>query len=292
MPRLNKHFKVTGESLFLCDMRPGFSEDGVEVALPKGDYQLVLEPAAIGELVGFSLVLIGKIPTSKKAKGTFTLDMARVGIFDRKTLLKFFKGDGEALFEWSENVSDKKTANWGGSLKHGKSGLEALYVNVGSDCKCTVQLLQAKSRTIGVQVIPQQPAEHPDKKLGSRHWTWVEIKCQGIKGKWSFCNDRDYSPEFDEVLDNVTFEVSSIDEGDSLEFLDVKDIDADIAISKYRRRFRGVEKFLVFTEWAGESRKRLSIPASHSIAKLGAETTPKKLAEIIFELFQAARKWG
>jgi hypothetical protein len=289
---VRKTFEVTGKKLFLCDMRPGFSEDGVECALPNGNYELSIEPSQSGKIRGFSLVLAGETPDGHLNKGTFSIDMARVGILDRKTFLEFFDGSWEALFDWSESASDSKNSDWGGFLHHEKAGLEAFYVNIGSDCECVVQSLRSGTKTVGVRVIPKPSTAHSTDEPVSRQWTQLEVKCSGITDPWNFCDDWDYEPEIEGVLEDVVLEVSSVDEDDSLTFLDTKSIDPDAAISTYRRRFKGIESITVFLEHSEEEDwKRLSIPKSYSIPQLGAETTSRELAKTVFEIFENARTW-
>jgi hypothetical protein len=273
-------------------MRPGFSEDGIACALPKGDYELSIEPVQHGKMRGFSLVLVGETPTGEQTKGTFSIDMARVGVLERSAFLTQFDGDGEALFDWSESATDSKSSNWGGFIRHKKSGLEALYVNIGSDCQCAVRLLRSGKRTVGLRVVPQPPPERSGEERGSRYWTWVTVKCSGLANTWDFCDDRDYEPELEEVLDNVVFEVSLVDEGESLTFLGTKTINPDVPIADYRRRFRGISRISVFSKRRGESRKRLSIPSSYSVLNLGARTTSRELAEAVLRIFENARRWA
>lgn len=290
---VGKTFEFTGKKLFLCDMRPGFSEDGVECTLPKGNYKLSIEPSPDNEMRGFSLVLAGETPDGHTDNGALSIDMARVGVLDRKAFLEFFDGDPEALFDWSDSTSDGKNSDWGGFLRHKKSGLEALYVNAGSDCECAVQLLRSGKKTVGVRVIPQPPAERPAKKSGSRQWTQLEVKCSGIAEPWNFCDDWDYDPEFEDVLDNVVSEVSSVDEGDSLTFLDLEDLDPDAAIATYQKNFKGVTRITVYLEQREEEDwKRLAIPKLYSIPQLGAQTTSQELAKTVFEIFKNARMWA
>ena len=235
---------------------------------------------------GFSLVLVGETVTSEHNQGTFSLDMARVGVFERKPLLAHFDGDGEALFDWSERTTDNKSSAWGGIICHKKSGLEALYVNIGSDCKCLVQLLRSGKRAVGVRVVPKVAPERSSDRLGSRHWTWVELKCGGVGNPLSFCDDRDYDPDFDLLLDNVRFEVSSIDENGCL---DPKTIDLDTSVSHYGRRYKGVAKVSVFYERAGEA-CRIRLPKTYSIPKLSSKATPRRIAEAVFDIFKHARQ--
>jgi hypothetical protein len=270
----------------LCDMRPGFSEDGVVCALPKGNYKLSIEPTQDRKMHGFSLVLVGENATSERNQGTFSLDMARVGVFERKPFLALFDGDSEALSDWTERAADKKSSAWGGFIHHKKSGLQALYVNIGSDCRCLVQLLRAGKRVVGVRVIPTTTSERSPDQPGSRHWTWVELKCEGISKPLSFCDDRDYDPDFDLLLDNVRFEVSSIDENGCLE---PDTIDPDIPVSRYRRRYKGVAKVTVFGERAGEPRRRIRL-AKTSFPNLGSQATPRRIAQVVFDIFKHVRQ--
>lgn len=285
-------FEFTGKKLFLCDMRPGFSEDGVECTLPKGTYRLSIESSQSNGMRGFSLVLAGEKHDGHIDEGTFSIDMARVGVLDRKAFLDFFDGDSEALFDWSENASDNKTSDWGGFLHHKKPGLKALYVDIGSDCVCSVQSLRSGKRTVGVRVIPQPSTERPSKKGGSRQWTQLEVNCSGIAEPWNFCDDWDYEPDIEDVLDNVVSEVSTVDEGDSLTFLDLENMDPDAAIATYQKRFKGVTRITVYLDQSEEEDwKRLPIPKSYSVPQLGAQTSSRELANAVFDIFKNARMW-
>ena len=286
-----KTFELTGKKLFLCDMRPGFSEDGVECPLPSGKYELSIEPSENGKTRGFSLVLAGEIPDGNSNAGAFTIDMARVGALDRKAFLDLFEGDWETLFDWSDSASDNKGADWGGLLKHKESGLEAFYVNIGSDCECAVQSLQSGKKTVGVRVIPKPLPVRARLTEGQvqGHWTQLEVHCNGIDDPWNFCDDRDFEPEIEGVLEEVISEVSFVDEG---AFLDTESIDPDTAISTYRPRFKGIARIKVFLENSEEEDwTPLAIPKSYSIPKLGEQTTPQELAKAVFNIFENARNW-
>ena len=232
----SKTFEFTGKKLFLCDMRPGFSEDGVECALPNGNYELSIEPSQNSDMRGFSLVLPGETPDGHKDTGVFSIDMARVGILDCKAFLELFEGDWEELFDWSDIASDSKKSKWGGFLRHKESGLEAFFVNIGSDCECIVQSLRSGKKTVGVRVIPKPPIERSTEKPAFRSWTQLEIKCSGIADPWSFCDDRDYEPKIEDVLKDVVLEVSVDVEGP---YLDTRSIDPDAAIFDISATFQG-----------------------------------------------------
>lgn len=282
-------FEFTGKKLFLCDMRPGFSEDGVECALPGGSYELFIEPSENGKMNGFSLILANETPDGHQSEGSFSIDMARVGILDRKAFLEFFNNSWEALFDWSENASEEKKSDWGGFLHHKESRLKAFYVNIGSDCECIVQSLRTGTKTVGVRIIPKSSTVLSADGQVPGHWTRLEVQCNGIEDPWDFCDDRDYEPEIEDVLENVISEVSFVDEGP---FLDTESIDPGTAISKYRKDFQGVAGITVHLERSGEEdMKRLSIPKSYSIPDLGAKTTSRELAEAILDIFVNARTW-
>lgn len=266
-------------------MRPGFSEDGIACALPKGNYQLSLEPTQDSKLRGFSLILAGEIPDTERDNGTFSTDMACVGVLDRQTFLKHFAGNGEALFDWSADALGKKESQWGGFLKHKQSGLEAFYVKTGADGRCAVQLLCLHSCPVGIRVIPNVSPERPTDQRGSRHWTWVELKCEGIGEPWSFCDDRDFEPDFDQTLEDVLSEVNCLCSGDS----DSK-VGPDVPISRCSRRYKGISKVTTFYERAGEPRRRIHFPPSHTVPKLGPNETARKIAKAVFDLFKSARR--
>ena len=286
-----KTFEFAGNKLFLCDMRPGFSEDGVECSLPCGIYELSIETLEDGKTHGFSLVLAGETPDGQANVGAFSIDMARVGAFDRKAFLDLFNGDWETLFDWSDTASNNKEPNWGGFLHHKQSGLKAFFINIGTDCECAVQSLQSGKKTVGIRVIPKLLPTRANLTDGEvqGHWTQLEVECSGIDDPWNFCDDRDFDPEIEDILENVISEVSFVDEG---EFLDTEDIDPDAAISTYRPRFTGVASFIVSFESSDEEDlKRLSIPKSYTIPKLDAKTTSRQLAEAVLDIFENARTW-
>ena len=284
MKSVRKVFTFRGKKLFVCDMRPGFSEDGVECTLPEGEFELAIEPTQDGKLRGFSLVLSGQSPDAERANGKLSTDMARVGVLDRQAFLRLFDGDGEALFDWSADASGKNENKWGGFLKHQKSGLEAFFVNTLADGECLVQLLRSSSRPVGIRVLPKGPSERAAEQLGSRHWTWVELKCQGIGDPWSFCDDRDFDPDFDLTLEHALFEVSTLCGGAKA--------NPNHPISRYTKRYRGVSKVAAYYECAGEPRRRIRFPASYKIPHIGADATPRKIAGVVFELFKEARRWA
>ena len=285
-----KTFEFTGKKLFFCDMRPGFSEDGLECTLPDGSYELSIEPSENGKMRGFSLVLAGETPDEHLNEGSFLIDMARVGILDRKAFLGSFNNSWEALFDWSENASsEEKKSDWGEFLRHKESGLKAFYVNIGSDCECAVQSLRSGTKTVGVRIIPKPPTVVSADGQVPGQWTQLEVTCSGIKDPWSFCDDRDYEPEIEDILENVISEVSFVDDGT---FLDTESIDPDTTISTYRPHFKGVTGITVSLDNSEEEEwKRLSIPKSYSIPELGAKTTSRELANAMLDIFGNARTW-
>jgi len=291
MSKIRKTYEFSGQTLFLCDMRPGFSEDGIECTLPAGSYELTLETTESGGR-GFILLLAGEIYDGQAEHAVVPLDMARIGVLDRKAFLKIFSGDWETLYDWSESAADTQKSEWGGFLRHKDSGLSAFFVNTGMDGECAVQLLRLGKKTVGVRAIPQPPVEKPSKSGKLRQWTQVEVRCSGIADPWGFCDDWNFQPEVEEILENVVLEVSSVDEGDSLKFLDSDDIDPDTAIANYQPGFKGVTGFNVYLDKNEEDPVPLSIPESFALPKLEAQATSRELAEVLFDIFQKARSWA
>jgi hypothetical protein len=90
----------------------------------------------------------------------------------------------------------------------------------------------------------------------------------------------------------VVFELSCVEKGLTVTFLDKKTIDPDLPIAHYRQRFGGVSGISVFSEREEEDRKRLAIPNSYSVPKLGAQTTSRQLANAVLRIFENARTWA
>jgi len=271
-------------------MRPGFSEDGVECPLPSGTYELFLENSENGGR-GFSLLLEDETCDNSVDHGVVSLDMARMGILDREVFLELFDGHWESLYDWSESASDNQKSEWGGFLRHKDSGLEAFFVNIGTDGECAIQLLRSGKKTVGLRVTPPPPIEKLSLSDKLRQWTQVEVQCNGIAEPWGFCDDWNFEPEVEEILENVIMEVSSVDEGDSLKFLDTEDIDPDTSIADYQPSFKGVTGFNIYLDINEEDPVPLSIPKSFSLPKLGAQTTSRELARVLYDIFKNARNW-
>ncbi len=284
-----KHLELSGERLFVCDMRPGFSEDGVTVSVPKGSYGLTVVETAGGEFASFSLVLAGEAPDGHVDAGTVSVDMARLGVFDPDAFLEAFADDREALFDWSDDATDGTTATSGATITH-ESGLQALVVDLGSDGVCDVHVLLREDRAVGLRVSFRGPAQQPvptDRKL---RYTSVEVTCRGIDDLWTFVDDWNFEPDADDILDDIVSEVSMGDQGDPIDFGDSDQVDADAPIAAFRRRFRGVGKFSVFVEQDGDERRPVSIADSLPLPECTSETTSRELASILHAIFVEVRQ--
>jgi len=179
--------------------------------------------------------------------------------------------------------------DWGDFLHHKESGLKAFYVNIGSDCECAVQSLRSGTKIVGVRIIPKPSTVLSADGQVPGQWTQLEVTCSGIADPWNFCDDRDYEPEIEDILENVISEVSFVDDGT---FLDTESIDPDATISTYRPHFKGVTRITVSLDNSEEEDwKRLSIPKSYSIPQLGEKTTSRELANAMLDIFENAPTW-
>lgn len=290
MNRVPTTFYSGGDELLFCDMRPGFSQDGVKCVLPTGSYQVLIDAEDADGRRGFRLHLPGVDPDGASDVGTLLLDMARVGVFDRQAFLKAFDDDWESLFEWSDSEAIHRPGEAHALLRHEESGLTGLCVEIGADCECLVQILSSGSKTVGVRVAPRRSPEQSSVPRTEKCCTWVEIKCRGIGEPWAFCDDWDYEPEIDDALDEIVSEVSFGDAGDSLDFGDDEGVDPDAPISTYRRRFGGVAQIAVLLDRGGARRQRLKVPEPVASMKFGARTTSRELATALVRIFKAARE--
>lgn len=280
-------FHFEGGKLFFCDMRPGFTEDGLAISLPRGDYCLSLGSSAAG-LTGFTLLLDGATSDTHRMRGSLEIDMARVGVFDRAAFKRIFARDAEALFEWSADASQRSSPAWGGFLRHPASGYSALYVNIGSDCTCSVEVLLSGARPVGVRVTPNESAAQPPAAAEAHTWTTVEVKCRGIGSAWQFGERDDRPPKFDYVLEEILDEVSAIEIGDTIP--DPETIDPDAPITRYQPRFDGVAAISLFRTREGSSRRERIQPSPSATKFQGTRTTSRQLATIVYDLIQNARQ--
>jgi len=289
---LRKSFRFPGGKLFLSDMRPGFSEDGADVSLPEGEYRIGVTKD--GPLQTFSLVLAGADPGSEKEVGTIDLDMARVGLFQRKPFLKAFGSDPAELFDWSSDASETSEAEWGGFLTHKPSGLQALYFNIGSDGQCRLFLLRSGSRTVGLKVVPlvpvASPHSAPPSPASARVLTEMivaEVTWTGDTHPWGFTSES-VLLQFKEFLSEVISEIV-IDDIDE-EFIDPDEVNPDDRISRFRPRFKGISRIELFRPQPHPA-ARIPIPISlpPDAFEKSASLTPRQLAQLVYDIIRKAR---
>jgi hypothetical protein len=267
-------FKLSGEQLWICDMRPGISQDGVRVKLPPGDYQCEVTPSEGTGLTTVSYVRKGARPTSERHVGGVSLDMARVGVVELKPLLAQHGGDWEALADWSDEMADRGEKRWGGVLM---SALHhAAFFRIGSDCTLDVFRLKQDGRDVGVALRPQ--ARHvADTK--SQRWTWVEVKLRGIGEPWSYCDDWAFFPDNELVLFDIEFELS---------YFTKEKIDHKMPLAKYCPKIGGIDWIKVFVEDRGAARR--AITRVIRIPEIQSPVTATGLATGVLGIFEQVRK--
>jgi hypothetical protein len=287
MRSISQLFHFAGGRLFLSDMRPGFSEDGVSITLPAGNYRLTVSPSTGAKFAAFSLVLDGASPDKDAKAGSLSLDMARVGLLDRKAFLRAFAGDAEELFEWSAEVAEGQKRQWSGHIRHKPSGLEALFINVSTDGVCAVYRLRQGAEVVGVRVVPMAtvPAKPPPTKEPGKQ-IFAEVKWRGDSYPWSF-SIAEQGLTFAEFLEEVLSEIGvSEREG---ECLLAEEIDPDAPIVAFRRRYQGIARIQLFVP-KPYPQKNTILPATipTSVLQQSPEFTPRQLARIIYDLLLEA----
>ena len=173
-------FTLSGADLWICDMRPGLTQDGTSIALPSGQYRCRVTRGANG-LFGLEYALVGRDPSREEKIGEFSVDMARVGIVELAPLLASHDGDWTLLSDWSDEAADLRPTAWGGRLKAGTP--HAVFFDLGGDCDVEVFRALDGRKTVGFRLRQREP-----KVPTARHrkWTWVEVKVRGFGESWSF----------------------------------------------------------------------------------------------------------
>jgi PAS domain-containing protein len=280
-----KYINIEPTPLSICDMRPGFTEDEVELVLPKGQY--CLSTIEIGSLQGFQLLLKESKFDKEEKSGCLSLDGACVGVFDKQGFLNYFNNDFEAIYDWSsEKVLEGKP--WG-DISHDTAGT-ALYIQTLSDCTCEVLSLYSNGSIVGFKFLPLKIETNEDQK---KEWTWINLKCKGIYQEFSICHDRDYEIELDEAIDNILSDLCTVETEESLNFIDESSIDISAPITSFRSDFNGIETVGVIYEksFRGNTIRR---PIHPNIEKLinniGDSVTTKELGKCIYEIFKISEK--
>lgn len=267
-------FDNRSESVFVCDMRPGFTEDGVDCELPKGRYLLALDkPTESGR--GFRLVLEGQTPDGSRVAGSVPVDMARVGVFDRQAFLAHFDGNFEDLFEWSAFAVDTTLAAAEIALDENPA-LNALIVSVQNDGTYRIEYLVSGSETVGLALTPES-AEATDKK--PRCWTRVDVKFIGIGEPYYYSNDWDFPCSAEDVLESL--EIDAAIEAD----IRSDDVRPSAALRQYMPKFNGAKSVKAYLEMSGQERaKGIPLPASFDATRLSADATLEEIADFIFSV--------
>ena len=279
-------FDNQSDRVFVCDMRPGFTEDGIECVLPRGTYDVILDESTGDGGRGFRMTLDGVSPDGVRDVGSVSVDMAQIGIFDRNTFLEHFNGDFEELYDWSSFAVDTDAD---GAIKISPDDdpdLNALVVIVEWDGIYRVEQLVSGSRTVGLAVTYAEP--EGDRALVSadsgdeepRQWTRVTIKRVGIGDPLLFVDDLSCDAlTLDEVLDDLTLEVELHLENHRVEFDEVK---PNVELRHYMPKIRGFEPVKAHLDTEGRERaKQISLSESFDAAPLPASATLEDISKLV-----------
>jgi hypothetical protein len=271
--------------LSICDMRPGFTEDDVQLVLQRGQY--CFSTIEIDFLQGFQLLLKESKFDKEERYGSLSVDGACVGVFDKQGFLNYFNNNFEGIYEWSSEkaLEDKP---WG-NISHDIAGT-ALYVQTFSDCVCEVLSLYSNGSIVGFKVLPLK-AETNDEQL--REWTWINLKCKGIYQEFNICHDRNYEVELDETIDEVLSDLCTVETQEGLNFIDESSVDISAQITSFRSDFNGIESIGIIYEksFSGDmTRKSIHPNIETLINKIGVNATTKELGECIYEIFKLSEK--
>ena len=267
-------FTLSGEQLWICDMRPGISQDGIRVTLPAGEYLCEIARADKGRVSAISYVRHNALPNSESRIGEVSLDMARVGVVELKPLLARHTGDWDALADWSDELADRREKTWGGTLL--PTGHHAAFFTIGTDCTLDVFKLRQGRQDVGMVLRPRL-LESVEAK--PRRWTWVEVKWRGIGDPWSHCDDWAFPRDDERFFTDVDFELSYFTEGK---------IDHDKPLPEYSSKFRHIEWIKVFVEDSGSPRRQVT--RKIDIPTIKSPLTARGLAAVVLEVFEKARK--
>lgn len=276
--------RLTATPLFICDMRPGFSEDGVELALPAGSYDLHTHPLDEAGLQGFSITRQGQTPDHEEVCGRLQLDGACIGVYERAGFLACFGDDAEAIYEWSAQRLSP-TAAWA-DISHPQAG-SAFYVQTHGDCECVLIRLLSAGRPVGLRVVP----EARDPTAAVRSWTWISFSCEGLGQAIDLCHDRAYPLEPDSLVDDLLSDLCAVEDDAGLVFLDPASIATDRPIASFRPGFRGLGELEVSYEEsrAGQmQRHRIHPEVADLIAPITARSSTLDLAECLLRVFERA----
>lgn len=280
-------FEINSESVFLCDMRPGFTEDGVECTLPSGKYCVSVAEPAEHSGRGFSLVLRGESPDGRLNAGSVDVDGARMGIFNRKAFLDHFGGEFEDLFEWSDSEACPPTDGVIEISPDDNARLRALVVDVQCDSRYQVEYLKSGSKKVGLAVTPVRPEITTEKV---RRFTRVDVKFVGIGEPWYYMDDWNYEPDLDDVIESLILDQLLDCEFVTGQDIQPEDVSPDVPLRQYVSRFRGVKRISAFIEVDQDRAKRIPLPDSFDVKEFSAETTFRELGHFVVSVLRYVRK--
>lgn len=279
--------ELNGDSIFVCDMRPGFTEDGVACELPDGNYRLSIVPVDDQGLISFLLQLENTRADHESDIAILGVEMARVGFYKSRLLADAFNSNSEALFDWSDNECEKNTSPWGGHIGKDASP-DGYYINVGSDGDCSVKYLLSNGSKVGLKVVP---LPSPAQRQADRSWTRIVVSLD--TSELSFIDDRDYDLDFEDVRQDVLTELCTIDEGAALIFVDEDSVDVKKEIACFRPTYKGVRRFDVFIDTlVGDNSmdRQLPIETGDAMGRLGENISVEDFAKVIHGVLKTARK--
>jgi hypothetical protein len=280
-------FEINSGSVFLCDMRPGFTEDGVECALPSGKYGVALADSAENGGRGFSLVLDGESPDGRVSAGSVDVDGARIGIFNRKAFLDHFGGDFEDLFEWSDGEASPPMGGIVEISPEDNTLLKALVVDVQCDSRYQIEYLKSGAEKVGLAVTPIRPEITPGK---ARRFTRVDVKFIGIGEPWYYMDDWDYEPALEDVIESLILDQVLYCELVKGRHIKSEDVSPGAPLRQYVSKFRGVKRIGAFLEVDQNRAKRIPLPESLDVSKFSAETTFRELGDIVLSVLRYVRQ--
>jgi len=282
----NLVFEINADRLFVCDMRPGFTQDGIELSIPSGKY--VISDIKVGALCGFQIALEGTSVESNETIGNISIDGATIGVFDIGRFKSYFEDNFEAIYDWSSNAIENEEVRRDISHKHAGS---AFAFRTNGDCEVEVISHLFRGNVVGFSVVPIVPTKNENRGERKRSWTWIEFRCHGMFQEFRFCHDRNYDIEFDDVLDDVLGDLCTVETEDSIDFIDEDEIDIDLPINSYRKEYLGLKSvniFLDIQEGGNTKRKTIHPDIKASTNKINKDSSARDLAQCLFEIYEKA----
>lgn len=288
-----KHISYTHrhDSLYLCDMRPGFSDGGVECALPPGLYRLGLAEGEANGGRGFSLLIKDASPDSRVDAGSIDVDGARIGIFNRQAFMQHYDYDFEELFEWSDAASGDA---FGGAIDGAieispddSANLTALVIDVQCDAVYRIHVLKSGSSVIGIEVAPVE--QQASQKI-SRQYTRIDVKFTGVGEPWCYFDDWNFEPSQSDVIDSLILDLSIDLELSAQGRAAPEKIRPNTKIRDVLPRSRGVQEINAFLERNQRRARRIPLPDSLTSSSISAEATLEQLGEFVYSILLYARR--